>query len=161
VLALCVLAGTGLSAAQVGAPRTQAAEVARALASATPGDTVLFCPDQLGPAVSRLAPAGLDLVGYPDLAPADRVDWTDYAERNRAADPAVVAARVSARAGGQAVYVVSSRGYRVPSDTDCLWLRQALTALRGDPEQVVQRDPGEGEGMRMHRFPPVRDPGGP
>ena len=160
VLGLCVLAGTGLSAAQVHAPRTQAADVARALASAAPGDTVLFCPDQLGPAVSRLAPAGLDLVAYPDLAPADRVDWTDYAERNGVADPAVVAARVSARAGEHAVYVVSGRGYRVPSDTDCLRLRQALTALRGDPEQVVQRDPGAGEGMRMHRFPPVGDPGG-
>jgi mannosyltransferase len=161
VLTLCVLAGTGLSAAQAGAPRTQAAEVAGALDAAAPGDTVLFCPDQLGPAVSRLAPAGLDLVGYPDLAPADRVDWTDYAERNGAADPAVVAARVSARAGQHAVYVVSSRGYRVPSDTDCLELRQALAALRGEPAQVVQRDPAAGEGMRVHRFAPVGDPAGP
>ena len=153
VLALCVVAGLGLSVQQARAPRTQAAEVAEALDAAAPGDVVLFCPDQLGPAVSRLAPAGLDLVGYPDLAPADRVDWTDYAERNRSADPALVAARVSARAGDHAVYVVTSRGYRVPSDSDCNQLREALGRLRGEPEQVVQRDPAAGESMRVHRFP--------
>jgi mannosyltransferase len=160
VLALCVLAGLGLSAAQAGRPRTQAAEVAAALGSAAPGDTVVFCPDQLGPSVSRLAPAGLDLVGYPDLRPADRVDWTDYAERNDAADPDLVAARISAHAGDHAVYVVTGRGYRVPSDADCLRLREALTALRGQSEQVVQRDPDAGEGMRVHRFPPAGDPAG-
>jgi mannosyltransferase len=161
VLALCVLAGLGLSAVHVGASRTQAAEVATALRSASAGDTVVFCPDQLGPSVSRLAPAGLDLVVYPDLGPADRVDWTDYAVRNRAADPALVAARIAARAGDHAVYVVTSRGYRVPSDADCAALREALTQLRGQPEQVVQRDPRTGEGMRVHRFPPSAHPVGP
>jgi mannosyltransferase len=153
VLALCVLGGLGLSGLQAGAPRTQAAEVAAALRSAAPGDLVVFCPNQLGPAVSRLAPAGLELAGYPDLGPVDRVDWTDYAERN-AADPALVAARISARAGDAAVYVVTGHGYRVPSDADCTRLREALAELRGQPEQVVQRDPAVEEGMRMHRFPP-------
>jgi hypothetical protein len=160
VLGLCVLAGLGLSAVHVDAPRTQAAEVAAALRSASPGDTVVFCPDQLGPSVSRLAPAALDLVAYPDLGPADRVDWTDYATRN-GADPAVVAARVSARAGDHAVYVVTGRGYRVPSDSDCAALRESLAQLRGQPEQVVRRDPTAGEGMRVHRFPPPAHPAGP
>ena len=157
VLAGCVLAGLVLSVQQVGLPRTQAAEVAAALADAEPGDTVLFCPDQLGPSVSRLAPGGLELVAYPDLRPADRVDWTDYAERNRSVDPASVAAELSARAGDSAVWVVTSRGYRVPSDADCLQLRGALAQLRGAPVEVVQRDPGIDESMRLHRFPaPVR-----
>ena len=155
VLTLCVGTGLGLSVAQADVPRTQAAEVAAALRSAAPGDTVLFCPDQLGPAVSLLAPTDLELVGYPDLHPADRVDWTDYADRNRVANPALVAARVSARAGAHAVYVVSSSGYRVPSDADCTELRDALAALRGEPRQVVQRDPATGEDMRMHLFPPA------
>jgi mannosyltransferase len=161
VLALCVIGGLGLSAAHVGAPRTQAAEVAAALRSASPGDLVVFCPNQLGPSISRLAPAALDLVVYPDLGPADRVDWTDYADRNRAADPAEVAARVSARAGDHAVYVVTSRGYQIPSDSDCAQLRESLAQLRGQPEQVVQRDPTVGESMRLHRFPPVEDPARP
>jgi mannosyltransferase len=161
VLALCVVVGLGVSAGQVGRPRTQAAEVADALRAAAPGDLVVFCPDQLGPSVSRLAPAGLDLVGYPDLTPADRVDWTDYAERNRSADPELVAARISARAGSAAVYVVTGTGYRVPSDRDCTQLREALADLRGDAERVVQRDPGAGEAMRMHRFAPPPDAVGP
>jgi hypothetical protein len=103
-----------------------------------------------------LAPAGLDLVVYPDLAPADRVDWTDYAQRNEAA-PAAVAARVSARAGEHAVYVVTGHGYRVPSDADCLQLGEALTQLRGKPAELVQWSQSAGEGMRLHRFPPVQD----
>jgi mannosyltransferase len=158
VLALCVLGGLGVAVSHVDTPRTQAAEVAAALRSASPGDVVVFCPDQLGPSVSRLAPAGLDLVVHPDLGPADRVDWTDYAERNKTADPAEEAARISARAGDHAVYVVTGRGYRVPSDADCLQLRESLAELRGQPEQVVQRDPKVGESMRMHRFPPAADP---
>jgi hypothetical protein len=161
VLALCVLGGLGVAVSHVDTPRTQAAEVAAALRSASPGDVVVFCPDQLGPSVSRLAPAGLDLVVYPDLGPADRVDWTDYAERNETADPAEEAARISARAGDHAVYVVTGRGYRVPSDADCLRLRESLTELRGQPEQVVQRNPRVGESMRMHRFPPAADPARP
>jgi 4-amino-4-deoxy-L-arabinose transferase-like glycosyltransferase len=161
VLALCVLGGLGLSAVRVDVLRTQAAEVATALRSASPGDTVAFCPDQLGPSVSRLAPRGLDLVGYPDLTPADRVDWTDYAERNAAADPAVVAARLSARAGDHAVYLVTGRGYRVPKDADCARLRESLAQLRGEPQQVVARDPTAVESMRLHRFPSLRNPAGP
>jgi mannosyltransferase len=160
VLAACVLGGLVVSVMQAGKPRTQAAEVATALGSASPGDTVVFCPDQLGPAVSRLAPAGLHLLSYPNLTPADRVDWTDYAERNREVEPAVVAARVSAQAGNHAVYVVTGRGYRVPSDTRCSRLRDALTQLRGAPEQVVQRSSKAGEAMRMHRFPPLGPPTG-
>jgi mannosyltransferase len=154
VSALCVVAGLSLAADGVTVPRTQAADVATALGTALPGDTVVFCPDQLGPSVSRLAPAGLDLVGYPGLRPAGRVDWTDYAQRNEGADPDLVAARVSARAGNHAVYVVTTRGSRVPSDADCAQLRTALAQLRGRPVQVVRLNPRVAEAMRAHRFPP-------
>jgi mannosyltransferase len=152
LLAVVVLLGLGLSAAAVRTPRTQAGEVAAALGGAAPGDVVAFCPDQLGPAVSRLAPSGLDLVVYPDLRPADRVDWTDYAERNAAGNPAATAAELDARAGRGAIWVVTGRGFRVPSDAACRELRGALAALRGEPVQVVERRPGVGEGMRVHRF---------
>jgi hypothetical protein len=133
-------------------PRTQAGDVAAALATAAPGDVVAFCPDQLGPAVSRVAPPGLDLVVYPDLRPAGRVDWTDYAQRNGAGDPAEVAAALDARAGRHAVWVVTGRGFRVPSDDDCRALRGALAGLRGEPSQLVERRPSVGEGMRLHRY---------
>ena len=152
LLAVVVLLGLGVAAGKVRTPRTQAGEVAAALGEAAPGDVVAFCPDQLGPAVSRLAPRGLDLVVYPDLRPADRVDWTDYAERNEAGDPAATAAELDARAVRGAVWVVTGSGFRVPPDADCRALRGALAELRGEPEQVVERRPSVGEGMRLHRF---------
>ncbi len=67
--------------------RTQSAEVAAAVAErARPGDVVVYCPDQLGPAYSREMPDGLDEVAYPALTSPERVDWVDYAARNEAAD---------------------------------------------------------------------------
>src|SRR5262249_31014699 len=48
--------------------RTEATKVAAILrADAKPGDVVLYCPDQVGPAVHRLAPRGLDEMTYPLL----------------------------------------------------------------------------------------------
>nr|WP_276508592.1 glycosyltransferase family 39 protein [Modestobacter muralis] len=148
----CVLVGLGLAASAVRTPRTQADQVAEQLQAAAPGDTVVFCPDQLGPSVSRLAPAGLDLVVYPDLRPADRVDWTDYAPRNESADPVAVAAAVSARAGDGAVWLVTSRGYRVPSEEACEETGEALEELRGAPGLMLEPRRGAGEVMRLERF---------
>jgi mannosyltransferase len=152
LLAVCVLVGLGLAASSARQWRTQAGQVADRLQDAAPGDTVVFCPDQLGPAVSRLAPPGLDLVVYPDLRPAGRVDWTDYSQRNESADPASVAVQVSTRAGDGAVWLVTSRGYRVPSDEACTAMGDALAQLRGAPELVLQPRVGAGEVMRLQRF---------
>jgi hypothetical protein len=153
LLAAVVLLGLVPAAVAAAEPRSQAGEVAAALdEGAGPGDVVAFCPDQLGPSVSRLAPAGLDLVVYPDLRPADRVDWTDYAQRNEAGDPAATAVALDARAGEHAVWVVTGDGFRVPSDDDCRALREELAGLRGEPAQPVQRRPGLWENMRLHRF---------
>jgi mannosyltransferase len=160
VVVVAAVAGLGLAAALpvLDAPRTQAGEVARALTDAEPGDVVVFCPDQLGPAVHRLVPAtrGLDLVVYPDLRPADRVDWTDYPSRTTGTPSAVVAGDVLDRAGGSAVWVVTGRGFRVPSPERCAALVDALTAARGEPDLVVASDPEVPEDMRLHHFPSAR-----
>ena len=128
--------GSGSAAPSPGLaqPRSQAPAIAAGLRAAAPGDLVVFCPDQLGPSVSRVAPAGLQLVVYPDLAPAARVDWTDYAERNDSRLPDAVAADVLARSGGRAVWVVTGSGYRVPSDATCHAFVDDLAAFRGDPD---------------------------
>ena len=158
--ALVAVAGLGLATAlpQVAEPRTQAGEVARALDDAAPGDVVVFCPDQLGPAVARLVPpeAGLDLVVYPDLRPADRVDWTDYEARMTSTPSAAVAADVLQRAGdGSAVWVVTGPGYRVPSTQRCGFLIDALEAARGRAELVVAPDRSIFEDSRLQYLPPV------
>jgi mannosyltransferase len=134
-------------------PRTQAGEVATALQQAAPGAEVVFCPDQLGPAVARLAKPGLDLVSFPDLRPAGRVDWTDYAERNENATGAGVARQVLGRSHGAEIWVVMSGGYRVPSTERCQSLADALAAFRGQGEQMVERG-SEYEGEQLLRFAP-------
>ncbi len=161
---LVVVAGLGLATAlpNVTDLRTQAGEVAQALDDAAPGDVVVFCPDQLGPAVARLVPPErrLDLVVYPDLRPADRVDWTDYAERMTDTPSAAVAADVLERAGdGSAVWVVTAPGYRVPSTQRCAFLVDVLEAARGEKaELVIVPDSRIPEDYRLQYLPPVATP---
>ncbi len=160
---LVLVAGLGLSTSLPGLadPRTQAGEVARALDDAAPGDVVVFCPDQLGPGVARLVPPEqrLDLVVYPDLRPADRVDWTDYAARNTGTSSTAVAADVLQRAGGgSAVWVVTGPGFRVPSTQRCGDLVDALERARGEAEPVVAPDPRVEENHRVQYLPPVAVP---
>lgn len=151
VLAVCALLGLVTVLPNTWTARTQAAETAKVLKTAAPGDVVLFCPDQLGPAVSRLVKPGLDLVVYPDLGPADRVDWTDYATRNRSKNGAQVAAAVLQRAQGKAVWVVTSDGYKVPSAARCDSMILSLEKARNDETVYVERG-NEYEGERLIRF---------
>lgn len=92
--------------------RTQSPVVAEAVAArAQPGDVVVYCPDQLGPAYSRANPDGLREVVYPTFEGPERVDWVDYAERNAEADPVAFADEVLALAGGQGIFVVWKGDY--------------------------------------------------
>ncbi|MGY1642461.1 glycosyltransferase family 39 protein [Geodermatophilus sp. SYSU D00703] len=154
-LVLVAVLGLATALPHLSDPRTQAGQVARALAAAAPGDLVVFCPDQLGPSVARLVPPerGLDLVVYPDLRPADRVDWTDYVDRVRGTPSETVAAAVLDRAGGAAVWVVTGRGFLVPSPERCGDLVDALAAVRGRPELLVPPDVEVPENMRLQRLP--------
>ena len=82
VVAVVVALGFVGAARNVFTDRTQAGQVATVLrAQAVPGDLVVFCPDQLGPAVHRLIPSNLDQVTYPAFGSAAFVDWVDYTAR--------------------------------------------------------------------------------
>jgi mannosyltransferase len=136
VLGLCVVLGLLGSIPLIRNPRTQARTVARVLAAeAGPGDVVAYCPDQLGPSVSRLMPVGLDQVAYPTMGAPQRVDWVDYAERNRAAEPEVFAGELLRRAGAGDVWLVWANGYRTFSD-DCQRLRDELFKARPETRRV-------------------------
>ncbi len=134
--------------------RTQAQVLADAVvAGAVPGDVVVYCPDQLGPAVGRLLPRGLEQVTYPLLSSPERVDWQDYAERHAAADPGAVATQVLDRAEDKAVWVVWSPDYRT-LEGQCEALVDALLAARPDGSLVVAADGEEFfESASLHRFP--------
>ncbi|HTV11784.1 MAG TPA: glycosyltransferase family 39 protein [Acidimicrobiales bacterium] len=79
-LTVACLAGL-FSADQWGSqPRTEAVVVAAVLnEEAQPGDMVVYCPDQLGPAVDRLlnVPDVTELT-FPRMLGPQRVDWVNY-----------------------------------------------------------------------------------
>jgi uncharacterized membrane protein len=108
--------------------RTQSAPIAAAVAErAQPGDVVVYCPDQLGPAFSREMPDDVEGFSYPTLGSPERVDWVDYAERNAAADYNEIASEVRRRADGHAVFLVWMPGYRT-FEGQCEGLSTALGA---------------------------------
>jgi hypothetical protein len=95
--------------------RTQAGEIGAALAAqAKPGDVVVYCPDQLGPAAHRELGDGHGLVEvtYPRFTGPRFVNWVDYRDHIDATDVRAFAKRVLERAGDATVWLVSAPGYR-------------------------------------------------
>ena len=118
--------------------RTQSVEVGAAVAErAQPGDVVVYCPDQLGPAFSREMPEGLEELSYPRLNAPERVDWVDYAETNAAADPAALAEEIRTRADGHAIFLVWMSDYRTFGN-QC----EQLVAELGMTESLIVQDQG-------------------
>jgi mannosyltransferase len=110
--------------------RSQGRVAAQAInASAVPGDVVVMCPDQLGPAFSRSLRDDLDTVTYPTMASPEVVDWVDYGERNAASDPAAFVEQVLTRAGSHTVYLVWQTSYKT-FEGKCEGVFDALGAAR-------------------------------
>ena len=157
VLAVITALGLTGSADLANNQRTQAGPIAAALAKqAKAGDLVLYCPDQLGPAVSRrLAQIGapeLTQQVYPTGGSPQRVNWVDYASRNQQALPAVFAARADRAAGSaHAIWLVASPGYRTFGDS-CGEIAVTLTALRGTPHYSIRLRTSYDERADLIRF---------
>jgi len=133
--------------------RTQGGQVVAALnARAAPDDVVVYCPDQLGPAGSRHLRRDVRAMVYPTGGAPGLVDWSDYEERNRAADPARFAADVLAQARGHAVFLVSMGGYRT-FGAQCEQLAAAFAEGRSS-EPMVSASDSFFEPMNLARFSP-------
>ena len=132
--------------------RTELKVIADAVqASSQEGDIVVFCPDQLGPAGSRVMPSGLTLVSYPNFDDGRFVDWVDYAQRNAASDPDAFAARVLAEAGStRSIYLVWNGAYKT-FEGKCETLLSAFAAVR-TPESVVIDSDNYFERAALYRF---------
>jgi uncharacterized membrane protein len=141
----------------VTAQRSQAAVIADAIEThGRPGDLVVYCPDQLGPAGERELGDGFEQVVFPTLAPPERVDWVDYAARNQDADPAAFVEEVARRAGPtRGIFVVSSGEYR-GVEGRCEAVLDRLTAARGGG-QILEADRGGDyyEHAQLVWFPPA------
>jgi mannosyltransferase len=145
--------GLVVSAALPAKVRSQADQVAAALHTAKPTDLVVFCPDQLGPAVHRLAPHAGRQVVYPTFGSPAMVDWVDYEARNEAADPQAFAKEVLRRAGSTgAIWLVYADGYPTFGD-DCSRLLVAFGAARGQPLILVHSHRRTDERDRVAYYP--------
>jgi len=154
-LAVVVVLGFVSAVRNISENRTQAAQSADVIrAHARPGDLVVYCPDQLGPDVSRL------LEGVPvrqrTFPAGDRpelVDWVDYEDRIAATDPAAFARRMLREAGDSAIWYVASGGYRTLGDK-CEALGAALAAQRAPEARVAPDDDFfELMGLTVYRAP--------
>ncbi|MGH2722288.1 MAG: glycosyltransferase family 39 protein, partial [Actinomycetota bacterium] len=137
--------------------RTNAADVARAIAAGIrPGDVVVYCPDQLGPATSRLLPASVPQVTFPDGDGPQLVNWVAYHDRHRARSSRTFAQELSAATGPEGrVWLVYAWKYRT-AGIRCTQVADALTRLRTAPTTVVRPDSASFERARLLRYPALQ-----
>ena len=119
----------------------------------TPGDVVVYCPDQLGPAGSRALDGDFTEVTYPDLDAPEFVDWVDYADRNAASDPQAFVDAVLEQAEGQQIWLVWSPEY-ITLESQCGEVRNLLAEARPGNAPAVQADSEKFfENANLHRYP--------
>lgn len=156
------LAALGLVVATTGAGqlRTQAGEISSVLAARSrANDLIVYCPDQLGPAMERrLEGLGVGAkrrqVTYPDLSSPTLVDWVDYSDRMRASDPEKVAQRLHRLAGESTVWLVWSSGYRNIADK-CGELNAHLNNVRPEWRNILTVSAtGRSESANLTVYPP-------
>ncbi len=137
LLVLCAFLGAG-ALWNVADTRTQAGQVGDAInANAQPGDLVIYCPDQLGPAGSRAVTADVQQIAYPTFADPQLVDWVDYKERQDATDPVGFARRaLDESPSDRAIFVVWNTEYKT-FEGDCEALLGAIYAERPGQELVA------------------------
>jgi mannosyltransferase len=152
VLALVVLVGLAGIALNARESRTQAEQVAAAIErAARPGDVVAYCPDQRGPAVSRVLDAPVEQVTFPDLDPPDLVDWRNYDERIAAVTPESFVSELEALAAeDSAIWLVSSGSYA--HGPICSDVAAVLGSTGRAGEQLVTEDPDLLEPIGLARF---------
>jgi mannosyltransferase len=156
LLAVAALLGLGLGFGESRAARTPATAFATVLqASARPGDVLVFCPDQLGPALSRVIDgtlvAELHQGVYPDWATPQRVDWIDYADRFERGSPDAFAAEADALAGSNAVWLVWSDEYPATQQA-CAGVAAAMSTLRPRHAEVVADEHSDSDHGALWRF---------
>jgi hypothetical protein len=159
-LALVSVVSTGLAIKNVGSDRTPAAQFATQLERAAGrDDSVVYCPDQLGPALSRLLvrdhspladrqvvfPAGGGLAG--------QVNWINYEQRFADANPTSFARTLSDLNANGTIWLVWSGGYP-PTQEACQDLFLTLRFLRPNHDMVIAEDYRDGDHGSLWRFDP-------
>jgi 4-amino-4-deoxy-L-arabinose transferase-like glycosyltransferase len=156
-LAVMCVAGLFTGYGDNGQPRTEAVKVAQILnAEAKPGDLIVYCPDQLAPAVDRLlkVPQVTELTFPREIGP-QRVDWIDYLSTIDHTDVATFAQNVRANIGvDSSVWLVWNRSY-TGFGHDCGDLETWLSYFQGTGTTLLNANPRFFENEILTRYPTV------
>jgi mannosyltransferase len=155
LLAVACAAGLFAAVEQNSEPRTQAVQVAADLnAQARPGDVVVYCPDQLGPAVYRLFDvAGVTQLTYPRMIGPARVDWVDYVWTIQHTDVGTFAREVWDRVSpGGTLWLVWRNGYQ-GFGSSCGNLASWLQMLSPGGQTLITEDNSYYEYENLTKFP--------
>ena len=155
LLAVACTAGLFAAQEQNSEPRTQAVQVAADLnAQAQPGDVVVYCPDQLGPAVDRLLKVpGVTQLTYPRMIGPARVDWVDYVWRIQHTVVGTFAREVWDRVSpGGTLWLVWRNGYQGFGNS-CGNLASWLQMLSPDSQTLITQDSNYYEYENLTKFP--------
>lgn len=144
LLAVATALGLAGSIPNVTTNRTQAASIVHTIeAQGSPGDVVVYCPDQLGPAASRLLKGDFVQTTYPRGIGPYRVDWVDYATVAKNSKPGAFARKVLAQAGpSHNVWLVWSPDY-LTIGIKCQSLESDLAILRPHSKLIIAQQPGK------------------
>jgi len=158
LLAVLVVAELSVCVQNALSPRSEAGDVAAYISThARPGDLVVYCPDQMGPSVSRLVHTPVQQVVFPNFAAPQSIDWVDYRQRIKSADPTRFTRQVDRVAAGNRVWLVWSLQVK-PLAQACAGVIDHLVATRGIPRQPVTRHPEFSETMSLNLYGPVKHP---
>lgn len=153
-LAVACVAGVFSAQSLNSQPRTQAVVVAADLNRlAQPGDMVVYCPDQLGPAVDRLLTVpNVTEVTFPRMAGPQRVDWYNYNQTVKQEPVYDFATAVTAKLNpGSTLWLVWRDGYK-PFGQDCSELSTWLGMKLGGGYTLVRASSYYYEYENLERF---------
>lgn len=153
-LSVLVLAGLFTAGHENSSQRTQAVQVAAVLNSqAQQGDLVVYCPDQLGPAVDRLLKVpGLQQITFPRATAPQRVDWVDYKEVIASTDVSRFAENALNRVtSGRTLWLVWNNNY-AGLGSNCGYLKSWLDLFRTSGVTLISANGQYYENENLTRF---------
>ncbi len=133
--------------------RTEAGRIASVInKEATANDLVLYCPDQLAPAVSRLVTANVVQYTFPRADPPQRINWVDYRKAIHNTNVEQFAEQMLAAAAGHDIWFIQNPSYP-GTEHKCSQLMDWLTTKRNSQVWVAPNPGNYYEYASLVRFP--------
>ncbi len=153
VLAWTACAGLIVAGGAQVSPRTQAGQVAAVINKyASPNDVVVYCPDQLGPAASRLITVAVQQYTFPRMDPPERINWVNYEQVIHDTNVQQFADQMVDIAAGHDIWFVYNPNYS-GTENKCSALMSWFSAKRNSQLWVADNPNISLENESLFRFP--------